>query len=89
MLNDRNASDDRRDQMAKAAAPYIHPRLAAFDIKNNPRPVEHSLDLTKLTDDELRALERIVAKSQRVTVIENDDERDAPSIEYDDSGYKR
>ena len=52
----------RRDEMAKAAAPYIHQRLAVVEVPHKPR--RHSLDLSKLTDDELIVLERVIAKAQ-------------------------
>ena len=62
VLNDDKQSKSRRDAMAKAAAPYIHARLAAVEVKD-PEP-RHSIDLTKLDDDELAYMERIVAKAQ-------------------------
>ena len=41
VLRDENADPERRDEMAKAAAPYIHPRLASIEAshrgdKQNP-----------------------------------------------------
>jgi hypothetical protein len=54
----------RRMEMAKAAAPYIHPRLAPVrveDLKPEPR---YTVDLAKLTDEELGQLRRIMAKAQ-------------------------
>lgn len=47
VLRDEASPTDRRDDMAKAAAPYMHPRLAA---------VEHSGTLTVNHEDRLRAL---------------------------------
>jgi hypothetical protein len=52
VMRDETAPVKRRDEMAKAAAPYVHPRLAA---------IEHSGQLpTKpahlMTDDELAAI---------------------------------
>jgi len=35
VMRDDGAEDDRRDDMAKAAAPYMHPRLASTEIKGN------------------------------------------------------
>ena len=52
----------RRDEMAKAAAPYIHQRLAVVGVPDKPR--WHSFDLSKLTDDELIVMERLTAKMQ-------------------------
>lgn len=31
VMRDENAPAERRDDMARAAAPYVHPRLAAID----------------------------------------------------------
>jgi hypothetical protein len=33
VLRDENADPDRKDRMAAAAAPYIHPRLANVEMK--------------------------------------------------------
>lgn len=51
VMSDNAADDDRRDEMAKAAAPYCHSRLAT---------VEHTgkdggkilIELVRFTDDE-------------------------------------
>jgi hypothetical protein len=32
VMRDEQAPADRRDDMAKAAAPYVHPKLAAMDV---------------------------------------------------------
>jgi hypothetical protein len=33
VLRDENADTERRDEMAKAAAPYIHPRLSSIEAQ--------------------------------------------------------
>jgi hypothetical protein len=33
VLRDENADPERRDEMAKAAAPYIHPRLSSVEAQ--------------------------------------------------------
>jgi hypothetical protein len=48
VMRDEAADEKRRDSMAQAAAPYIHPKLAA---------VEHSGDLTVYHEDALGDLE--------------------------------
>ena len=59
-------SDARRDFAAKAAAPYLHPRLATTEISDDDEYPEHySMDLTKLTDEELIAFERMLIKAHR------------------------
>lgn len=87
VINDPTASHERKDYIARAAAPYVHPRLASVDINNIPKPEQHNIDLTKLSDEELALFTRLVAKGQRVIVVEDEPE-DVPLIEYDDSGYK-
>lgn len=64
----------RMDDMAKAAAPFCHARLANIEMKSE-QTVKHALDLTKLTMEELKQLERITAKSQVI---------DLDPYEYDD-----
>lgn len=32
VLRDESIPDERRDDMAKASAPYVHPKLAAVDV---------------------------------------------------------
>lgn len=59
VMRNPKAEDSRRDDMAKAAAPYVHPKLAALQHsgpRGGPIPV---IDLTKLSGDELDQLERI------------------------------
>lgn len=34
VMRDKNASQARRDEMAKAVAPYVHPRLSSVESKN-------------------------------------------------------
>jgi hypothetical protein len=64
VLRDENASVERRDEMAKAAAPYIHPRLQTTKVQGDPNaPL---FDLTTLTDSELAFLRRTILKAQQV-----------------------
>jgi hypothetical protein len=55
VLRDETVEPGRRDEMAKAAAPYIHPRLATIDAT-----VSLSV-LDKLNDTEQRALAAALA----------------------------
>ena len=57
-------------EAAAKAAPFLHPRLSAIDITPKPQ-VRHKLDLTKLSDEELKQLERITVKAQ-MTFIEDE-----------------
>ena len=42
VMRDPGADHKRRDAMAMAAAPYIHPRLTAIDAKLNPGATQRS-----------------------------------------------
>lgn len=48
VMNDPNAEKPRRDDMAKAAAPYIHPKQAT---------IEHTGNVTMTHEGALKALE--------------------------------
>lgn len=59
VMRDSKASDQRRDDMAKAAAPYVHPKLASMQhTGRNGGPIQ-SVDFTKMSDDDLDRLEAI------------------------------
>ena len=59
----KGVTNARRDRMAMAAAPYLHQRLSALEPeKEEP---QYSMDLTKLTDEELLAFERMLIKAHR------------------------
>jgi hypothetical protein len=51
VLRDESVEPDRRDRMAAAAAPYIHPRLSSTQIGATIKR-----DVTELTRDELVAI---------------------------------
>lgn len=59
VMRDEAADKSRRDDMAKAAAPYVHPKLANMQhTGRNGGPIQ-SVDLTKLSGDQLDQLESI------------------------------
>jgi hypothetical protein len=59
VMRDEKADAGRRDDMAKAAAPYVHPKLASMQhTGRGGGPIQH-VDLTKLSGDELAQLETI------------------------------
>jgi hypothetical protein len=65
----KGVTDERRDRMAMAAAPYLHQRLSALEPeKEEP---QYSMDLSKLTDDELIAFERMLIKAHRPVVVDD------------------
>lgn len=47
VMRDATAEDGRRDDMAKAAAPYVHSRLATTEHKGpDGGPIQHSMEVT-------------------------------------------
>jgi hypothetical protein len=56
VMRDEEAETSRRDEMAKAAAPFLHPRLATVEHKQTPP------DLSGLSEKELDALERTLER---------------------------
>jgi len=46
VVRDTSVEYRRRDAMAQASAPYIHPRLASTEVKGDPdKPIEHKLKI--------------------------------------------
>ena len=46
VLRDPTVEYKRRDEMAKAVAPYVHPRLATTEIKGDQdKPIQHKLKI--------------------------------------------
>lgn len=61
VMRNSRADTKRRDDMAKAAAPFVHPRLATMAHTGpNGGPIQ-TVDLSKLSDDQLAALEPVLA----------------------------
>ena len=60
VMRNSKAQSYRRDAMAKAAAPFLHPRLATIEHRTP------SVDLTQLTDEELEFLSKIKARMEKV-----------------------
>lgn len=72
---DQKAIKEAKDtafERAKDAAPYLHPRLQSVTQKNVP------FDLTKLTDDELKALLPILKRIERDKLGSSGDRVEAP-----------
>jgi hypothetical protein len=61
VMNDETASPKRRDAMAKVAMRYLHARIKTAPLPK-PEP-QYSLDLSKLSDEELRQYEKILMKA--------------------------
>ncbi len=69
VMRDPASDDERRDQMAKAAAPYVHPRLAAIQhTGKDGGPIGHA----NISDTELaRAIAFTLAKAVQAKPIEH------------------
>lgn len=65
VMRDGTADSSRRDDMAKACAPYVHPKLASLQHTGaNGGPIQ-TIDVTKLkgmTTEELDLLERALVQ---------------------------
>lgn len=59
VMRNPKASTDRRDDMAKAAAPYVHPKLAAHQHTGRGGGPIQTVDLTNMSTDDLDRLEAI------------------------------
>jgi hypothetical protein len=61
VMRNPRAPAERRDDMAKAAAPYVHPKLGSIQHTGaNGGPIQ-TVDLSKLNDDELARLETLLS----------------------------
>ena len=63
VINDEKLPLDLRSHMAAAALPFMHHKLKAITPDDIDLPEKTSLDLSKLTTEELEQLRRILAKS--------------------------
>jgi hypothetical protein len=82
VMRDSRAGGDRRDKMAIAAAPYVHPKLASMQhTGRNGGPIQ-TVDLTKLSGDELAQLEAIFGP---LAGAAGDDAEDDPPGEGEES----
>lgn len=46
IARDPTVNHDRRDRMANAAAPYMHPRLASTEVSGDQnKPIQHKLKI--------------------------------------------
>ena len=85
VARDETADPDRRDRMAVAALPYLHPRLAVVDAR-----VVAEVKTTPLTDEQRRQRAReaiLSAFAERPLVVDGDykviagrDNREAVSV---------
>jgi hypothetical protein len=57
-------------QLAMAALPYVHHRLAPVSFEQTRPEPQHALDYRRLTTEELKQLERIIIKGQALVPAE-------------------
>jgi hypothetical protein len=62
IINNDRLPMELRCAMAAEAAPYLHPKLKAIEIAAIADPEQPGLDLTKVSDEDLDQLDRIVTK---------------------------
>ena len=62
IMRDEAAESTRRNDMAKAAAPYLHPRLSSVEHTGDTEEFRKAADMT---DDELAA----IAAGAKLTVV--------------------
>src|ERR1700754_354835 len=65
VMRDSKADAGRRDEMAKAAAPYVHPKLASMQHTGKGGGPIRTLELSRLkgmTAEELEVLERALVQ---------------------------
>lgn len=76
VMRDEKADASRRDDMAKAAAPYVHPKLASMQHSGpNGGPIQ-TVDITRLkgmTSEELDVLERALVQ---IGIVDGDPGRE-------------
>ena len=87
VMRDEDASDARRDDMAKAAAPYCHNRLAAIEVSGSDGgSIEHQIASAKKTlsnklarflGDSNSGTERVIARDGRTLAAAETPERQA------------
>jgi hypothetical protein len=70
VMRDKAADKDRRDEMAKAAAPYLHAKRASEDARG--RVPNRFIDVSKLNDAELAELKRLRDLVDRHGVVGSD-----------------
>lgn len=71
ILRDEEKPADVRFEAAKAAAPYMHARLAAMEHSGpdgGPIQSEHAINMTGLDDSDLDQLERLREKASASSV---------------------
>lgn len=76
VMRDEKADAGRRDDMAKAAAPYVHPKLASMQHTGRGGGPIQTMDVTKLkgmTDEELDLLERALVQ---IGIVDGDQGRE-------------
>jgi hypothetical protein len=62
VMRDSKVDASRREEMAKAPAPYVHPRLATTTHQGKNRGPLQTVDLTNATADDLERLEALLVR---------------------------
>ncbi|UHD47648.1 hypothetical protein LUX29_11020 [Aureimonas altamirensis] len=59
VMRNSRADGERRDRMAIAAAPYVHPKLASMQHTGRDGGPIQTVDLTNMSSDDLERLEAL------------------------------
>lgn len=76
-------SETDKKWAAQMAAPYLNQRLSALQVTGADNgPIQYSVDVRKLSDDELLHLEKIMSKASMPIDDENEDDKvDAETLD--------
>jgi len=89
IMRDKDVDDDRRDDMAKAAAQYLHPRLAAIKVEDKQQvTVGWSPDqlYSKLMEIMVRsgAIKKELLTQKAMELLPSPEEKDPAGVEQDE-----
>ena len=88
ILNNDKEPKSRRDYAAEKALPFLNQRLSAVQLTGeNGGPVRYAIDVTKLSDEELSFLERVMTKAA-APMAENDNDEPTEGDEDDDAAIR-
>ena len=82
VLNNKKAPPEERAEMAKAAAPYVHPRLSSVEMKLKNTNLQQTIDVAKFTDEQLATFERLLSVAQITAVDESYNQQQPTMLEH-------
>ena len=73
VVQDKNAEQHRRDEMAKAAAPYIHPRLSNIAATVDAKTISVSIEVSSVPTDKYLSAEEVKRLMVPALLIDDDE----------------